>query len=521
MKWVSVRGKTMQTHKKYTGGFAGSVLWVCLTLGAAFADNAFSDNVHTHTPADHPPGQSLLDDTPGNAIGHQTVLTFAKEKQFGDLMMRQLRAENRVSPDLVLNEYLQSLGRQIATVAPQTSFQTTVFGIRSKEVNAFTFFGGYIGVHDGLLLNMANEQALVAVLAHEYSHITQRHLARMIENHRRMMPLTLAEMLAAMAIGTAGSPELGMHAIYAVLNMHFQKMLMFSREHEQEADRQALQILAKLDYDPRALPEVFQGFGKTARFSEKTPEYLQSHPLNESRIADAQNRATRFPKRTVTDSLLFHWAVARTRVANFEERLEDLMLQVQRELKGLDEQTSERKWAQAKYTQALVFAKNLQYAQAISILNELQRKYPSEWCIGLSLAEAEYLSGQKKEGLARLEQWLAKHPRLFPVGMLYSEYLIREKKPEQANAWLRKYDYEGGADVLAYYQLLAQTHRLLGDVPGVHRAQAEWHLLRGDVKAARLQVKLALSRIDKEKDGIDFYKMQSLKERIKRLEKLL
>ena len=58
--------------------------------------------------------------------------------------------------------------------------------IESRAINAFAVPGGLICFHSGLILETEDESELVSVLAHEITHITQRHGARMIESSSRM-----------------------------------------------------------------------------------------------------------------------------------------------------------------------------------------------------------------------------------------------------------------------------------------------------------------------------------------------
>ena len=103
--------------------------------------------------------------------------------------------------------------------------------------------------------------------------------------------------------------------------------------------------------------------------------------------------------------------------------------------------------------------------------------------------------------------------------MAYREYLIRDKKAVLAKKCLNQYAEKYG-DSLTFQQLLTQTHRLLGDISGVHQAQAEWHLLRGNTKAAKLQVELALQHTNADRDLIAMAKIDAIKDKIKACEKM-
>jgi predicted Zn-dependent protease len=85
--------------------------------------------------------------------------------------------------------------------------------------------------------------------------------------------------------------------------------------HEQEADRVGMQILAKSDFDPRAMPSFFERMGRSGQaYATQLPEFLRTHPVTTSRIADAQGRAEGFPYRQRADSLGYQLARSALRV---------------------------------------------------------------------------------------------------------------------------------------------------------------------------------------------------------------
>jgi len=165
------------------------------------------------------------------------ALGLKNEKLMGELIMQKIHGSGFYVSDPVVNQYLQQLAVRLGHHAHARDFKLHFFGVQSDDLNAFAFFGGHVAFHTGLISAVDSESEVAAVLAHETSHITQRHLARMLNNSQKMMPLTFIELLAAAAIGAATSPEAGMHLATAALAGHVQQMINFTREHEKEADR--------------------------------------------------------------------------------------------------------------------------------------------------------------------------------------------------------------------------------------------------------------------------------------------
>src|SRR5690606_27609382 len=83
------------------------------------------------------------------------------------------------------------------------TFRFNFFVVRDDRINAFALPGGYIGVNSGLLLATDNESELAGVLAHEISHVTQRHIARSMYDNQRTSIVSMAAMLAAILLGAA------------------------------------------------------------------------------------------------------------------------------------------------------------------------------------------------------------------------------------------------------------------------------------------------------------------------------
>ncbi|MCV5662768.1 M48 family metalloprotease, partial [Escherichia coli] len=122
-----------------------------------------------------------------------------------------------------------------------------------RNINAFAFFGGYVALHSGLFLHARSESELASVVAHEIAHVTQRHLARSMEDQARRSPATLAALAGALLLSIA-SPEAGMAAITAATAGNMQSQINYTRSNEKEADRFGIATLAKAGFDVQAMP---------------------------------------------------------------------------------------------------------------------------------------------------------------------------------------------------------------------------------------------------------------------------
>jgi predicted Zn-dependent protease len=114
----------------------------------------------------------------------RTTLSEAQEDRIGREIMRQIRESSDYLDDAVIAEYLENLGDRLAAASPSPGRHFEFFPVRDASINAFALPGGYVGVHTGLISAARNESELAGVLAHEIAHVTQNHIARMVDARR-------------------------------------------------------------------------------------------------------------------------------------------------------------------------------------------------------------------------------------------------------------------------------------------------------------------------------------------------
>ncbi|MGO2477619.1 MAG: beta-barrel assembly-enhancing protease [Pseudoalteromonas sp.] len=235
------------------------------------------------------------------------ALPLEKEQAIGKVMMMQIRGSSPVVNDPVLDEYLTTIGRKLIANASDVRFPFSFFWINNPEINAFAFYGGHVGVHTGLIAQSDNESQFASVLGHEIAHVTQRHLARRLQQQQDNSALTIAGMIAGI-LATVVSPDAGIAIISANQTQAAFSQLTHSRSAEQEADRIGMQTLNNAGYDPYASSEFLTKLAAQIRYQYKPPAFLLTHPLPESRISDVRLRAQQYEKRQYPTSLNFHLA---------------------------------------------------------------------------------------------------------------------------------------------------------------------------------------------------------------------
>ena len=261
------------------------------SIGPAFADSA--------------------DTLPDMGTSAGSTLSIGQEMQMGDYYVRQLRGSAPLINDPLLVQYINGLGMRLVAHANSVRTPFHFYLINNDQINAFAFFGGNVVLHSALFRYSDNESELASVMAHEISHVTQRHLARAMEDQKRNAPLTWVGALGSILLAMA-SPQAGMAALTGTLAGTQQGMISFTRQNEEEADRIGIQVLQRSGFDPQAMPMFMGKLLDESRYSTRPPEMLLTHPLPESRLADARNRANQMRPVVVQSSADFYLAKART-----------------------------------------------------------------------------------------------------------------------------------------------------------------------------------------------------------------
>ena len=237
------------------------------------------------------------------ALGDAATEDFgvATERRVGEQIMREIRRDPDYLDDPLLLEYVQSLwsplvaeSRREGHITPDidSRFSWEAFLVRDRSVNAFALPGGYIGVHLGLIAITGSRDELASVLAHELTHVTQRHIARGITNSKRQSLIGLAAMIVGMiAASRAGSADAANAAIAGGQAASIQGQLNFSRDMEREADRIGFQLLTGAGFAPSGMATMFEKLDQASRLNDSGAyPYLRSHPLTSERIGEARSR---------------------------------------------------------------------------------------------------------------------------------------------------------------------------------------------------------------------------------------
>jgi predicted Zn-dependent protease len=436
----------------------------------------------------------------------ESVMSPQAERRLGESVMRELRNDPHYIEDPEVTAYLDTLGDKLVNAVPGAEWRFQFFAMRDPTINAFALPGGFVGVNTGLINIADNESELASVLAHEITHVTQHHIARLFARQQQLQLPTMAAMVAAILLGNS-SPDLAAGAATAAQAGMVQANINYTRGYEKEADRIGFQRLVAAGFDPRGMPEFFEKMQRYTRVSDDSsvPAYLRDHPVTTQRIADAENRAAHAVYHPHPDSVEFGLVRAKLRaeagdpedaVQHFEDRVRDARA---------------AKEADARYGLAVALLRARRIADAQKQLARLRELHAQDPMIETLAARLRRASGDDAGALALLRSGLARYPGYRPLVYDYVAALQDAGRNQDALEVLETPLKMHPRD--AHLRMLqAKTYAALGKRFLQHQAQAEVYVLQGSLPAAIEQLELARSA----GDG-DFYQLSVADARLHQL----
>ena len=233
------------------------------------------------------------------SLGDGADITLSVERKLGDRIARELYRDPDYLEDPILDEYLQNIWQPLVKSAQARGeltpelmerFAWKILIGKDRSVNAFALPGGYLGVHLGLISVVTTRDELASVMAHELTHVTQRHISRSMGDQARMTPWLVGAMILGML--AAGKSAQGAQAmIFGGQAVAAQSQLNFSRDMEREADRIGYGVMAEAGFDTYGFVTMFGKLQQASGLNDSGGfPYLRSHPLTTERIADMQSR---------------------------------------------------------------------------------------------------------------------------------------------------------------------------------------------------------------------------------------
>ncbi|WP_455199004.1 M48 family metalloprotease [Kaarinaea lacus] len=421
-------------------------------------------------------------------MGSET-LTPREEKQLGQEFMRAIRQRLALLDDPLTVTYLQNLADRLRPKQGEPGQDIEVFLVDDPTINAFAGPGGYIGIHSGLILAARDEGELASVMAHEIAHVSQRHLVRSFEASQKLSLTSLGAIIAGLVLGGT-NPELTEAVIASSVAGSAQQHLTYSRNHEQEADRIGLELLATADFDPRNMVSFFEVLQQQQRtVSNSAPEFLMTHPLTLARIADTRNRASQYPQHEPQDQTYFQ--LMQARVANLSNKT------VSNPFTQTSTATSMNKQV-TQYYQSLEAEKAGNYSRARSLIEPLVHGLTQRVLYYYSAASLELADNKPDTAVTITADALELFPGNTPLSELQGRALLQMDRPEQAFEIMQSVLRQNPEQVFLY-PTYAKAASELGKTAEAYRALGEQQYLLGNVHQSIKYLSQALESAKLEK----------------------
>lgn len=323
-------------------------------------------------------------------------MTTEEEKKLGKKVVLEIRKEADFVRDLNVQAFVERIGYSLVDQLGSTPFEFRFYVINELDPNAFAIPGGYIFINTGLITLAENEQEIAGVLAHEISHVTQRHIAKMIEKSKVLSIATLAAMVAGMLAGRGGAGSAASVAMAQGTAGALQ--LKFSREIEQDADQHGLNLLIKAGYDPYGMINFFNRLQKVSlAIAPKVPAYLLSHPAIENRISLLENILQMSPKPTGPFKTVGNFNKIRT-MTFIEEREPQAAIIYYQSLVDADP----NQWG-GYYGLGLAYRKMGRFDKSMEVLQQAHSMAPKDVDVSRELGIVYFLSGRVDQAIENLE----------------------------------------------------------------------------------------------------------------------
>jgi len=470
--------------------------------------------------------QSRPEALPQMGSSAASLITPADEARYGAMLMREFRRQDLLVTDPLVEGWLQGLGFRVAASSGEPDHGYTFFMMRDRRINAFATLGGLVGMNAGLVLTAEREDEVAGVLAHEVAHVTQRHVLRSAEKSQQMQLPTMLAMIGALAAASQSNSRSADDAMQATVvgaqALMAQMQINYTRSNESEADRIGIETLSRAGFDPLGIADFFGRMERASRGNTggwQAPEYLRTHPVTTTRIAEARDRAAAManqppwhrarprddghlllpaalrpsPDAANARASEFHWARERLRVIT-APTARDAIAEYE-----TNPDASPR--PEVAYGHALALLRAGRAGAAVARLERLIAAEPDNLWLRLALSEALHKAGRPAEATRHYERLLADYPQHRAITLSYAETLNERGDAgsgQRAQALLRPLLVTDSGDLLLQ-RSFARASELAGDANRAVEAHAEAAFLAGRAEDA-------LKQFDslKQRDDVDY-----------------
>ena len=218
-----------------------------------------------------------------------------QEVQLGQQESAQIQQQLPLVQDALINQYVSSLGNQIASKTSRADLQWQFYVVNTDVVNAFALPGGIVYVNRGVLERADKMDELAGVIAHEIEHVVRRHSVKQME---QMQGANVGVALACSLTNVCNN-----QAAAAAINVGGTAIFAkFSRTDEVQADEGGFKNVMNAGISPQGMLSFFQKLlaeEQQSGSSGAANSWFADHPGTQDRIQDIQNMLAQVPASTL------------------------------------------------------------------------------------------------------------------------------------------------------------------------------------------------------------------------------
>ena len=203
------------------------------------------------------------------------------EKKLGVDAYQDILKKTPLSKNQMWQAQLKRVGQRISAAAARPDYQWEFNVLQGKEVNAFCLPGGKVAFWEGIMPVVKDDDGIAVVMGHEVAHALARHGA---ERMSQTMGVEVVGQLLNIGVGMVNPGLTDAFSAAYGLGTNVTMILPWGRAQESEADHIGLILMAKAGYDPSAAVGFWERMSKVQQ-GGKPPEFLSTHPSDETRIA--------------------------------------------------------------------------------------------------------------------------------------------------------------------------------------------------------------------------------------------
>ena len=200
------------------------------------------------------------------------------------LLDERFEKEGAVYHDTALDAYLTRVGMAIVADKKLENVEWKFRALRDPMPNAFALPNGSIYINTGLLALLDDENQLAAVVAHEVTHVSERHTY--LRNRTIRKTVLAINILNTISNWNplAGAPGLAVNLIANISPLLLTLSIYgYSRDQEKEADLEGLKIASAAGFVPDGMPNSFRSLQRDVE-GEQLTSFYNDHPQLQARI---------------------------------------------------------------------------------------------------------------------------------------------------------------------------------------------------------------------------------------------